>query len=109
LVLSSTRRVNPVSIRVATNLDMDGADAITIRNRGTASEAQWKVAGARLEQNKVGNAICILSGRPSVASHTVCTIPRGKGYIEVDVIGPVDGLPSTATVGALVQRAVSRL
>ena len=109
LVLSSKGKVNPVSISIVTNLGMDGTDAITIRNRGTASEQQWKVAGARLEQGKVGSAICILSGRPNVASHTVCTIPRGKGYVEVDVIGPVDGLPSTATVGALVQKAVTRL
>lgn len=109
LVLSSKGKVNPVSIRVVTNLGMDGAQAITMRNRGTASEKQWTVAGARLEQDKVGTAICILTGRPSVASNTVCAVPRGKGYVEIDVIGPVDGLPSMATVGALVQKAVSRL
>jgi len=44
-----------------------------------------------------------------VASHTVCSIPRGKGYVEVDVIGSVDDLPSIATVGALLQKAMTRL
>jgi hypothetical protein len=107
--LRRSRRCLPVSIRVVTNLPMDGTEAITIRNRGTASEQQWKVAGARLEQGKVGVAICILTGRPSVASHTICSIPRGRGFVEVDVTRPVDRLSSIATVAALVQRAMSRL
>jgi hypothetical protein len=109
VVLSGAGSNHPVSVRIVTNLSMGGAQAITIRNTGTASEPQWKVAGARLEQGKVGNAICILTGRPHVASHTVCSIPRGKGYVEVDVIGSVDDLPSMATVGALVQKAITRL
>jgi hypothetical protein len=109
VVLSSTSSTHPVSIRIVTNLSMDGAQALTIRNTGTASELQWKVAGARVEQGKMGNAICILTGRPHVASQTVCSIPRGKGYVEVEVTGSVDDLPSMATVGALVQKAFTRL
>ena len=100
---------HPVSIKVVTDLPMDGADAIKVRNNGTATEPQWKVAGAKLEQGTVGSALCILAGRPNVASHTTCSIPRGKGYVEVDVIGSVDKLPSIQTVGALAQKAVSRL
>jgi hypothetical protein len=109
VVLSGSGQTHPVSIRIVTNLSMDGAQAIKIRNLGTAREQQWKTAGARLEQATVGSALCILAGRPDVASHTICTIPRGEGYVEVDVIGPVDGLPSTKTVGALVQKAITRL
>jgi hypothetical protein len=109
VVLSGSATTHPVAILIVSNLGMDGAQAITIRNAGTASEAQWKVAGAKLEQAKVGSAICILAGRPSVASHSTCSVPRGEGYVELDVIGPVDALPSLTTVGALVQKAVSRL
>ena len=109
VVLSGSGSTHPVSVLIVTNLSMDGAQAITIRNTGTALEQQWKVPGARLEQGKVGNAICILTGRPQVPSHTVCSIPRGKGYVEVDVTGSVDDLPSIATVGALVQKAITRL
>jgi hypothetical protein len=100
---------HPVGVRVVSNLGMDGAEAITIRNKGTAREQQWTVKGARLEQTTVGKAICILTGRPSVASHSVCSIPRGQGYVEVEVIGDVDNLPTLATVAALVQKANSRL
>jgi hypothetical protein len=57
----------------------------------------------------VGKAICIMTGRPSVASHTICTIPRGKGYVEVDVTSDVKELASIDTVAALVQKAVGRL
>jgi hypothetical protein len=109
VVLSGSGPYHPVSIRIVTNLSMDGAQAIKMRNAGQASEQQWKVAGARLEQATVGSALCILAGRPSVASHTICSIPRGEGFVEVDVVGPVDGLPSIATVGALVQKAITRL
>ena len=109
VVLSGSGPVHPVSIRIVTDISMDGAQAITIRNAAQARETQWKVAGARLEQATVGTALCILAGRPSVASHTICSIPRGEGYVEVDVIGPVDGLPSIKTVGALVQKAITRL
>lgn len=109
VVLAGSGLTHPVSIRIVTNIGMDGAQAVRIRNRGQASEPQWKATGARLEQATVGSAICILSGRPHVASHTTCSLPRGEGYVEVDVIGPVDGLPSMVTVGALVQKASSRL
>jgi len=108
-VVLSGSTTHPISIRIVSKLGMDGAQAITIRNTGTARETQWKVAGARLEQAKVGNAICILTGRPNVASHSTCSVPRGDGYVELDVIGPVNDLPSLTTVGALVQKAVSRL
>ena len=109
VVLSGSATTHPVAIRIVSKLGMDGAQAITIRNTGTAREAQWKVAGARLEQAKVGNAICILTGRPNVASHSTCSVPRGEGYVELDVTGPVGALPSLTTVGALVQKVVSRL
>jgi hypothetical protein len=101
--------VHPVKITVVKGLPMDGGEAIHTRNAGTASEPQWKVQGARLEQATVGGASCILAGRPNVASHTTCSIPRGQGYVEVDVIGSVEELVPMETVGKLVQKANSRL
>jgi len=98
-----------VSIIIAKKLPMDGGEAIRMRNGGTAREQQWKTTGARLEQKTVGSAICILAGRPSVAGHSTCSIPRGKGYVEVDVTGPVEELVSLEKVAALVQKAVTRL
>jgi hypothetical protein len=109
LVLKSPASTHPVQIQIVSSLGMDGAQALDIRNRALAREQQWKVAGARLEQATIGTALCILAGRPSVASHTTCSIPRGEGYVEVDVIGPVTDLPSMAKVAGLVQKAVSRL
>ena len=109
LVLSGAGATHPVSIRIVSNLGMVGSQAVKIRNTGQAREQQWKTTGARLEQTTVGTALCILAGRPNVASHTICSIPRGEGYVEVDVIGSVADLPSMATVGALVQKALSRL
>jgi len=108
-VLAGPGRTHPVGVRVVGNLGMDGAQAISIRNTGTAREKQWTVPGAKLEQATLGKAICILSGRPSVASHAICSIPRGEGYVEVDVTGDVGNLPALATVAGLVQKAVSRL
>ncbi len=102
------RDKTPVSLRIVTDLRMDGAQAVQARNRGQASESQWKTAGARLEQGTVGSAICILAGRPNVASHTTCSIPRGAGYVELDVIGDVANLPSIQTVGALLAKAATR-
>lgn len=99
---------HPVRISVVTNLPMDGGEAIRIRNAGTARESQWKVSGARLEQATVGGVMCILAGRPDVASHTTCSIPRGKGYVEVDVISSVESMASIETVRALVQKASTR-
>jgi len=109
VVLSGAGQTHPVSVRIVSDLGMDGTQAVKIRNAGQAREQQWKTTGARLEQTTVGTAVCILAGRPKVASHTICSIPRGAGYVEVDVIGSVSDLPSMATVGALVQKAVSRL
>ncbi len=109
VVLVAPGATHPVAVRIVTKLGMDGAQAIAIRNTGTASEPQWKSPGARLEQAKVGAALCILTGRPNVASHSTCSVTRGEGYVEVDVIGPVGALPSLITVGALVQKAMARL
>jgi hypothetical protein len=109
LVLKSPAATHPVHVQIVSNLGMDGAQALNIRNGALAREPQWKVAGARLEQATIGTALCILAGRPSVASHTTCSIPRGEGYVEVEVIGPVTDLPSMATIAGLVQKAVSRL
>jgi hypothetical protein len=111
LVLSGADRshVHPVSIRVVKDFPMDGGEAIHTRNAGTAREEQWKVKGARLEQATVGSAVCILAGRPNVASHTTCSVPRGKGYVEVEVIGDVEELIPMATVGKLAEKANSRL
>ena len=108
-VALSGAQLHSVSFRIITNLGMDGAQAIVIQNVGTAREQQWKTTGARLEQATVGTAICLLTGRPHVSSHTICRIPRGEGYLEVDVAGDVDQLPSNATVAALVQKAFTRL
>ena len=107
--LSGSGTNHTVAIRIVSKLGMDGAQAIAIRYTETARERQWKVAGAKLEQAKVGNAICILTGRPNVSGNSTCSVPRGEGYVEVDVTGPVGALPSLTTVGALVQKAVSRL
>ena len=98
-----------VSVQIVTNLGTDGAQLLAIRNKATASEPQWKRAGAKLEQSTVGKAICILSSRPNVASSAVCSIPRGQGYIEVQVTGTLEGLPTLATIAGLVQKANSRL
>ena len=108
VALSGTQ-LHSVSVRIITDIGMDGAQAITIQNVGTAREEQWKTAGARLEQATVGKAICLLTGRPHVSSHTICRIPRGEGYLEVDVSGDVGELPSNATVAALAQKAFARL
>lgn len=98
-----------MSVQIVTNLGADGAELLTIRNNATASEQQWKRAGARLEQSTVGKAICILSARPSVASSAICSVPRGQGYVEVQVTGTLEGLPTLTTVAGLVQKANSRL
>jgi hypothetical protein len=98
-----------VAISIVTDLPMDGGEAIRTRNAGTAREEQWKGTGARLEQEAVGSAICILSGRPGVVGHSVCSIPRGKGYVEVDVTASIEAMVSMTTVRALVQKAITRL
>ena len=101
--------VHVVVISIVAGLPMDGGEAIRVRNGGTVREEQWKMPGARLAQETVGKTVCILSGRPGVAGHTVCSIPRGKGYVEVDVRGSVQELASIETVRGLVQKAVTRL
>lgn len=107
---SPTRNaVHRVSINIVSGLPLDGTEAISGRNGGTAREPQWKTAGARLEQETVGTAICILYGRPNVTGHTICTVPRGRGYMEVDVTGSVQELASMATVRALLQKAITRM
>jgi hypothetical protein len=109
VVLSEAGVTHPVDVRLVTHVGMDGAQAITFRNQATASEPQWKTQGARLEQATIGKAVCILTGRPSVPSHALCSIPRGDGYLEVDVRGSVSDLPTLATVAGLAQKANSRL
>ena len=109
VVLKGPAVTHPVRVQIVSDLGMDGAQALNVRNGALAREPQWKVAGARLEQATIGKALCVLSGRPSVASHTTCSIPRRDGYVEVDVIGPVTDLPSMAAVAGLAQKAVSRL
>ena len=98
-----------VSIILAKKLPLDAGEAIRTRNAATAREGQWKVTGARLEQKTVGSTICIMAGRPAAAGHSTCSIPRGKGYVEVDVTSPVEGLVALEKVRALVEKAVTRL
>ena len=99
-----------VGILIVKNLSMDGAEAVRIRNGARARESQWKVPGARLEERTIGDAICAIYGRPNIASHSTCTIPRGKGYLEVDVTTPaLDEVVPMDAVRALVQKAASRL
>ncbi len=99
-----------ITVVVVRNLPMDGGDAIRTRDAGLAREGQWKVKGAQFEQKTVGKSICTLYGRPSVAAHSVCAIPRAKGYVEVELIAPTQReIPSMDAVGALVQKANSRL
>lgn len=99
-----------VSILIIKDLPMDGAQAVRVRNGGRARESQWKVPGARLEEKTIGDAICTIYGRPNIAAHSACTIPRGKGYLEVDVTTPaLDEVVPMDTVRALVQKAATRL
>ena len=99
-----------VTVVIVKNYPMDGGDAIRTRNAALAREGQWKVKGAQFEQKTVGNAICALYGRPAVPAHSVCAIPRAKGYVEVEVIAPSQKeIPSMDAVGTLVQKANSRL
>lgn len=105
----SRKGVHVVSIRIVKDIPLDAGEAIRMRNAGTAREPQWKGTGARLEQKTVSGAVCIMSGRPNVAGHSTCSIPRGKGYVEVDVTGSVQELVPLDTVAALLQKAVSRM
>lgn len=57
----------------------------------------------------MGKAICILAGRPGMLGHSTCSIPRGKGYVEVDVGADVQEMASLELVRALAEKAVTRL
>ena len=99
-----------VTVIVVKSLPMDGGEAIGTRNAASARERQWKVTGAQFEQKTVGKAICTMYGRPGIPAHSVCSIPRAKGYVEVEVIAPTQKeVPSMDAVGTLVQKANSRL
>ena len=98
-----------VTIQILTNLPMDGGDMLRIRNRGVGSEPQWKGAGAQFEEKTVGNTICTRYGRPGVPAHSVCSIPRAKGYVEVDVQSPgQQDMASMDAVRTLAEKAVTR-
>jgi hypothetical protein len=105
----SQHGIHLVSLSLVSNLPQDADQLVRMRNGGTAREGQWKGPGARLEQKTVGSAICIMSGRPNVPGHSTCTIPRGKGYVELDVTGSVQELIPLDTVAALLQKSVSRM
>src|SRR5258705_13122230 len=99
-----------VGILIVKNLPMDGAEGVRIRNMASARESQWKMPGARLEEKTIGDAHCAIYGRPNIAAHSACTIPRGKGYLEVDVTAPnLDEVPPMDAVRGLVQKAATRL
>lgn len=99
-----------VSILILKNHPMDGADFIRGRNGALARQGQWKVKGAQFEEKTVGNAICTRSSRPNVPAHSVCSIPRARGYVEVDVKAPSQKeMASMDAVRTLVQKAVTRL
>ena len=100
--------VRKATINIVKDLPMEAGELLRARNGGTAREGQWKGTGVRLEQKTVGNAICIMAGRPGVVGHSICSIPRAKEFVEVDVTAPVQELPSLDTVGALVQKAATR-
>jgi len=99
-----------VAVVVVKNAPMDGGEAIRTRNAALAREGQWKVKGAQFEQKTVGKAMCTMYGRPSVPAHSVCAIPRGNGYVEVEVRAPTQKeMASMDAVAALVQKANARL
>ena len=99
-----------IKVVIVSNLPMDGGEAIRTRNAELAREGQWKVKGARFEQKTVGKAMCTLAGRPRVSASSVCAIPRGNGYVEVEVRAPtLEETPSMDAAGALLQTANGRL
>lgn len=70
--------IHRVGINIVTKLPMDGADAIRIRNTGTAREQQWKVPGARLEQKTVAlRSVSCLAG-PMQAAIQSAAFPGGR-------------------------------
>jgi hypothetical protein len=102
------KAVRKATINIVKDLPMDAGELLRTRNGGTAREGQWQRTGVRFEQQTVGNAICIMARRPGVVGHSICSIPRAKEFVEVDVTAPVQELPSLDTVGALVQKAATR-
>jgi outer membrane translocation and assembly module TamA len=98
-----------VRVSIVQGLSADGDTLIRTRNAGEAREKQWTVAGARLEQKTIGKAQCILAARPGIPGHTSCAMPRGNGYVEVDVRAPLQDMIPLETVNALLQKAFSRL
>ena len=99
-----------IKVVIVNNLSRDGGEAIRTRNAELAREGQWKVKGAQFEQKTVGKAMCTLAGRPRVSASSVCAIPRGSGYVEVEVRAPtLEETPSMDAAGALLQTANGRL
>ena len=99
-----------IKVVIVNNLSRDGGEAIRTRNAALAREGQWKVKGAQFEQKTVGKAMCTLAGRPRVSASSVCAIPRGNGYVEVEVRAPtLEETPSMDAAGALLQTANGRL
>ena len=99
-----------IKVVIVNNLSRDGGEAIRTRNAALAREGQWKVKGAQFEQKTVGKAMCTLAGRPRVSASSVCAIPRGSGYVEVEVRAPtLEETPSMDAAGALSQTANGRL
>src|SRR5882724_4620328 len=62
--LAGQTGVRTATIIVQKDLPMDAGELLRNRNAGTAREGQWKGTGVRLEQKTVGNALCIMAGRP---------------------------------------------
>jgi hypothetical protein len=88
--------------------DLPTKPAIRAGNEGLL-EADWKDRGGRLEHKTLGNAACQTNGLPGAPWHSTCILPRGNGYIEVDVRGPVEELVPMETVAALAELLAGRL
>jgi hypothetical protein len=97
-----------ITIFIAKDLPIKSGPAIQAGNKG-ALEADWKDRGGRLEHKTLGNAACKTYGLPGAPWHSTCILPRGNGYIEVDVRGPVEELVPMETVAALAELLAGRL
>ena len=92
--------IQRVGIRIVTP-PMDGGEAIRTRSvEGSGCEIRARDWGPR-DLDHVG--------RPGVVGHSTCSIPRGKGYVEVDVTASAPAMVSLETVRTLVQKADTRL
>jgi len=99
-----------ITVVIVNSLPMEGGEAIRTRNAELARQGQWKVKGAQFEQKTVGKAMCTLAGRLRGSASSVCAIPRGNGYVEVEVRAPtLEETPSMDAAGALLQTANGRL